>query len=92
MTEANVSRRAGLRTLAAMGVAGAAVALGASTLAAVPAEAAQVKMADALTALQAARTALANATHDKGGHRVKALALVDEAIAEVKKGMVAGAM
>jgi hypothetical protein len=47
----------------------------------------QPLMHKALSALQEAKTALSNATHDKGGHRVKALALTNEAIEQVKKGI-----
>jgi hypothetical protein len=86
-----VSRRASLKTIAAIGAAGAAVALG-GAVAAAPAEAAQPLMADALKDLQAARAVLAAAAHDKAGHRVKAIGLIDAAIVQVKAGMVAGAM
>jgi hypothetical protein len=92
MTEASISRRDSLRNLVAIGVGGAAVALGASVLAATPAEAAQPLMASALHDLQAARDELDRALRDKGGHRVKAIRFVDDAIAEVRAGMVAGAM
>ncbi|HVX81655.1 MAG TPA: hypothetical protein VHB23_09760 [Devosiaceae bacterium] len=92
MTDSNVSRRDSLRNLAALGMAGAAVALGGTALSATSAEAAQPLMANALRDLQAARGLLQHALADKGGHRVKAIALVDEAIAEVKAGMAAGAM
>jgi len=91
MTDSTVSRRDTFKTLAAIGAAGAAVAMGA-TLAAAPAQAAQPDMAAALHDLQAARDMLAAAAHDKGGHRAKALGLVDAAIAQVKLGMVVGAM
>ena len=47
----------------------------------------QPKMKDALRHLVNGRTALKNATADKGGHRVKALELVDGAIAEVEAGI-----
>jgi hypothetical protein len=47
----------------------------------------QPLMRQALTSLQEARTALKNATHDKGGHRVKALELTNQAIDEVEKGI-----
>jgi len=92
MTESNVSRRDSLRNIAALGVAGVAVAMGASALATSSAEAAQPLMADALRDLQAARAVLAAGAHDKGGHRVKAIGLIDDAIAQVKLGMVVGAM
>jgi hypothetical protein len=51
------------------------------------ATAAQPHMQNAISALQNARAELAAATPDKGGHRVKAMALTDEAIAQVKAGM-----
>lgn len=47
----------------------------------------QPLMGKALVHLEDARKALENATADKGGHRVKALALVNDAIAEVKQGI-----
>ena len=47
----------------------------------------QPLMKDALRHLNAAETALQNAAHDKGGHRVKALGLTRQAIEQVKKGM-----
>jgi len=48
---------------------------------------AQPRMRAALVSLEAARAQLAKATHDKGGHRVKALVHVKIAISETKKGM-----
>lgn len=47
----------------------------------------QPMMAKALHNLEDAKQALENATADKGGHRVKALGLVKDAIAEVKNGI-----
>ena len=47
----------------------------------------QPKMHTALDHLRSAETALQNAAHDKGGHRVKALALTREAIDQVKAGI-----
>jgi len=47
----------------------------------------QPHMKNALGYLNSARTELSRATADKGGHRVKAMAAVDEAIVQVKKGM-----
>jgi hypothetical protein len=92
MSNTDISRRDSLKNLAALGVAGAAVAVGVSAMTAGPADAAQPLMHNALNDLQAARNALARALADKGGHRVRALALVEQAIAEVKAGIVAGAM
>jgi hypothetical protein len=37
--------------------------------------------------LQQARDSLQNATADKGGHRVRALRTINQAIAEVKTGI-----
>ncbi|MFO1183505.1 MAG: hypothetical protein U1E56_01805 [Bauldia sp.] len=53
--------------------------------------AAQPHMQSALGALQGARAQLVDATADKAGHRIKAIALVDDAIREVRLGIVAGA-
>jgi len=47
----------------------------------------QPHMMKALDYLKSARSELNRATADKGGHRVKALGLVDEAIVQVKKGI-----
>lgn len=47
----------------------------------------QPHMQSALNALQNARAELAAAAPDKGGHRNKAMALTDEAIAQVKAGV-----
>ena len=49
--------------------------------------AAQPQMQSALRHLRAARADLNRATADKGGHRAKALELVDQAIAEVEHGI-----
>ena len=93
MTESNISRRDSLRNIAAIGVAGAAVAMGATALTAAPAEAAgQPHMTAALAALQTALSELTAALPDKGGHRVRAMALVREAITETTKGLAVGAM
>ncbi len=47
----------------------------------------QPHMQAALRSLQDARAHLANATHDKGGHRVDAMQAVDRAIAQVQRGI-----
>jgi hypothetical protein len=47
----------------------------------------QPLMHKALNNLRDARDALKNATHDKGGHRVKALELTNAAIDQVEKGI-----
>jgi hypothetical protein len=92
MVDSSISRRDSLRNMAAIGAAGVAVALGASALTAVPAEAAQPHMNKALSDLQAALHQLQIAATDKAGHRVKAMALVQQAIDETTAGMAAGAM
>ena len=50
----------------------------------------QPHMQAALTALENAKNDLNRATEDKGGHRAKALSLVNDAISEVRKGIDAG--
>lgn len=50
----------------------------------------QPHMERARTALESAKNNLEHATTDKGGHRVRALDLVKDAIDEVKKGIEAG--
>jgi hypothetical protein len=47
-------------------------------------------MDNALGALQTARSELQVAEANKGGHRVNAIRLVDQAIAEVRAGIRAG--
>jgi hypothetical protein len=47
----------------------------------------QPHMQAALQALGNARAELQQATHDKGGHRARALKLVDQAMAEVQAGI-----
>lgn len=47
----------------------------------------QPHMQAALDQLQAAKTELQTAVADKGGHRVRAITLVDQAISEVEAGM-----
>ncbi|SBO43875.1 hypothetical protein [Cyanobium sp. NIES-981] len=56
----------------------------------VPAQANQPNMKAALVSLNQARQSLEKATHDKGGHRVKAIQLIDEAIREVEAGIESG--
>lgn len=68
---------------------GAAVLMAASFAAGL-AVAAQPHMQNALHALRNSKAELESALPDKGGHRVKAIGLVDEAIAEVNAGIVAG--
>lgn len=47
----------------------------------------QPNMAAAMTSLQSAKASLLAAKSDKGGHRVKALQLIDAAMAEVSAGI-----
>jgi hypothetical protein len=70
---------AGMLALAAAGSAGYAVG-----------EVRQVHMNHALSDLQSARNELDQANRDKGGHRGRAVQLVDEAIGEVRAGIAAG--
>jgi hypothetical protein len=55
------------------------------------ASAAQPHMRNALDHLIAAKSELQVAAHDKAGHRVKALGFVNDAIAQVREGIAAGA-
>jgi hypothetical protein len=48
---------------------------------------AQPHMAESIGLLQSARSELASATPNKGGHRERALGLIDQAIAEVRAGI-----
>jgi hypothetical protein len=58
-----------------------------ATLLPAPAVAAQPYMQGALRALENARASLQTAATDKGGHRTRAIQLIDEAIRQVKVGM-----
>ncbi|MGB3537727.1 MAG: hypothetical protein WBA42_06170 [Mesorhizobium sp.] len=89
MIETKLSRRDSLRNIVAMGVAGGVVAIGATAVATTAAEAAQPHMERALADLQAALGQLQVAAPNKGGHRVKAMELVRQAIAETRRGMAA---
>ena len=51
----------------------------------------QTHMQNALVALNNARNQLQQAEPDKGGHRVNAINLVNQAIGEVNAGIAAGA-
>ena len=48
---------------------------------------AQPHMTETVALLQSARTELAAATPNKGGHRERALGLIDQAISEVRAGI-----
>jgi hypothetical protein len=63
-------------------------ALGASAILTMGvAAASQSDMESALSALRAARHSLIRADADKGGHRLNAIKLTDQAIAEVQAGI-----
>ena len=82
MSQPTVSRRSLVASLAAL-------PLGALLPRALRAAAAQQPhMRAALASLREARRHLDLAAPDKGGHRVKAIGLVDEAIRETQAGMV----
>lgn len=70
------------RTLLATGLAAGAL-LGGTCVAV----AEQVHMQNALRALENARAQLQEAVADKGGHRERAIGLVDQAIAETRAGI-----
>jgi hypothetical protein len=71
-------------------ILGIAAAIAVASFIAGAAYAAQTHMQNALGALQNARSELQVAEHNKGGHRVNALKLVNEAIGEVQAGIAAG--
>jgi hypothetical protein len=48
---------------------------------------AQPHMTETVTLLQSARAELTQATPNKGGHRERALGLIDQAISEVRAGI-----
>ncbi len=48
---------------------------------------AQPHMQNALASLQNAKSELQQASHNKGGHRVRAIELINQAISEVNAGM-----
>jgi hypothetical protein len=80
MTTSSITRRKAL--------VAATTATAAATLAATPAAAEfQPAMERALVALRDARRHLNNADRDKGGHRARAVALVNEAIDAVEAGI-----
>ena len=60
--------------------------LGTSAIRLVSAEP-QPHMRAALATLRTAKDQLEKATHDKGGHRVRAIGLINQAIAEVERGI-----
>ena len=48
----------------------------------------QPKMHEALEHLQSAKATLAHAEHDKGGHRAKAIELIEQAEKQIREGEV----
>ncbi|CCD87370.1 conserved protein of unknown function [Bradyrhizobium sp. ORS 285] len=75
MTMSSAARRLGLGAALTVGI-GIGYALGA-----------QPHMTATVTLLQSARAELAQATPNKGGHRERALGLIDQAITEVRAGI-----
>lgn len=65
----------------------AAAALAGSLLSATLVRADQPNMQNALSQLQAAKASLQAASHNKGGHRVNAIQLIDQAMVEVQLGI-----
>jgi flagellar biosynthesis chaperone FliJ len=51
----------------------------------------QGHMERALNALYQARNELSQASHDKGGHRVNAIQMINQAIQQIKRGIAVGA-
>jgi hypothetical protein len=74
------------RDLLLLGAAGVAAAP-ALALSALPAEAYQGNMERALSALEAALQSLQAATPNKGGHRERAMRLIEHAMGEVQAGI-----
>jgi len=54
---------------------------------AVPSSADQPNMQEAIAKLEQAKETLEQAAHDKGGHRVEAIRLINQAIDQVKAGI-----
>jgi acyl-CoA reductase-like NAD-dependent aldehyde dehydrogenase len=71
-----------LKTIAVLAVAGTLGMWSSSALAE-----RQPHMHRAMRLLEEARESLTRATHDKGGHRVKAIEHIDAAMAEVRSGI-----
>lgn len=67
--------------------AGAATAAGLVAAGATPADAYQGNMERALSSLYQALSALREASSNKGGHRVRAMNLIQDAIAETQLGI-----
>ncbi len=75
----SLSRRQAAQRILTAGAAGLAFAK--------ISKAGQPQMEEALSNLRAARESLSRATANKGGHRVNAIKMVDQAIDEVKAGI-----
>ena len=74
-----------MKTLSSIILAGSILA----TQLPMTAMAGQPHMVNALNALRGARASLEHAVSDKGGHRLRAIALIDDAINQLKIGMAA---
>ena len=83
----NAPSRARLALIALLCAAAPAQATSATEITDADALDAQPHMKSALSTLESAKRQLEKATHDKGGHRAKALGYVNQAIAEVKAGI-----
>ncbi len=75
-----------LTTLALVGLLATSAGQSVFSVSTVSAEA-QPKMREALDQLRSAAKSLEQATHDKGGHRAKALELTRAAIVQVETGV-----
>lgn len=75
------------RREAAVLAAGSALAAAVTAASTTPAAAYQGNMERALSALYAALGSLREATPNKGGHRVRAMELINQAITEVQAGI-----
>ena len=88
--EGNVSNKSALLGRAGLVRLAVVVLVAAVSFAGGAVVAAQPHMTNALNFLQSARGELQVAERDKGGHRVNALRLINEAISEVQAGIAAG--
>jgi hypothetical protein len=83
MSDTHITSRRNLIRLAAAGAAAASVAAVSTTTA----DAYQGNMERALSSLYDALASLREASSNKGGHRVNAMKLIQDAIAEVNAGI-----
>ena len=79
MSEPRMSRRQIVASAAALPLAAAAFGTAEAAV--------QPRMQEAIESLRAARNSLERATANKGGHRKKAIDLIDAAIKEVRLGI-----